>query len=249
MRTKLLAGYRKLAVSSRKRPRPPLRVPARPLAVPSRKCRAISGGSHSAKLQGERWLFDQAPSRERLGPLPVWPYYFLSAVAGLAAVGFVAVWWPQGYPDDSELVKVSGEVATVIVRDDISKTSAGAMLPAMTSIYFTLKGVEGEFRYPSSHPNYLIVRDRTAIAIDIWVDGAEIGTGRPMTIWQIQEHNPFKLTVEQTFVSHAEVIERLTKTDRSMVETGYWLLGVAGAFALIGVGVRRWNRGRPPPIA
>jgi hypothetical protein len=69
-----------------------------------------------------------------------------------------------------------------------------------------------------------------------------------MTIWQIHERNPYNFMAEKTSVSYADVIERLTKTDRSMIETGYWLLAVSGVFTLIGVGVQRWNRGRQPPI-
>ncbi len=167
-------------------------------------------------------------------------------VTGLAGIVLVAVWWPGGYPDESALVKVSGDIATVVVKDDVSGTSAGAMMAPLTSVYFTLEGVEGEFRYPSSHPKYPIVRDYTAVAVDVWVDGAEIGTGRPMTIWQIQEHNPYNLLLEETFIGYAEVIERLAGVDRSMVEAGYWLLAVSAAFALTGAGVQRWNRGRPP---
>ena len=178
----------------------------------------------------------------------MWPYYFLSAVAGVAAIVLIAVWWPWGYPDERELVKVSGKIDTVVIRDDISNSSAGSIMPATTSVYFTLEGVEGEFRYRSSHPKYPLVRDYTAGAIDVWIDGAEIGTGQPMTIWQIQEHNPYNLTAEETSISYTEVIERVTKVDRSMVETGYWLLAVSGMLALIGVGVQRWNRQRQPPI-
>ena len=84
-------------------------------------------------------------------------------------------WWPEDYPGESDLAKVSGRIASVTVRDDLSKGSAGAALPAMTSTYFTLQGVEGEFRYPSSQPGYPIVRDRTAYAIDVWVERARLG--------------------------------------------------------------------------
>ncbi len=63
---------------------------------------------------------------------------------------------------------VSGEIASVVVRDDIFNTWAGAMMPGgLTSTYFTLKGVDGEFRYPSTHPKYLLVRNHTAVAIDV----------------------------------------------------------------------------------
>ena len=74
-------------------------------------------------------------------------------------------------------------------------------------------------------------------------------SGRPMEIWQIREHNPYNYLFEKTSVYHAEVIECRIRIDRSMVEGGYWLLGISVALALVGVGVRPWNRGRPPPIS
>ena len=185
----------------------------------------------------------------RLGPVPVWPYFFLSAVAAILAAVFLAVWWPSEYPGESELVKVSGDIDTVVIRDDISKTSAGAILPAMTSVYFRLKGVDDEFRYPSSHPKYPLVRDYTAVAIDIRVVKSETGTRAPVTIWKIQERNPRDAASELTRVSYAEIIERLSAADRSMTEVGYWLLAACGGFVLLGIGVRRWNRGRPHRLA
>ena len=184
-----------------------------------------------------------------MGPLPTWPYYFLSAMSAVLGAALLAVWWPRGYPGQGELVKISGSIDTVVVRDDISKTSAGAILPAMTSVYFKLEGVEGEFRYPSTHPKYPLVRDQTAVAIDVWVVEAEIGTAAPMTIWQIQEHNPYRAASELTYVDYAEIIERLHAADRSMVEAGYWLLAACGGFVLLGVGVGRWNRSRPDRLA
>ncbi len=42
------------------------------------------------------------------------------------------------------------------------------MMPGgLASAYFTLEGVDGEFRYPSTHPKYLLVRNHTAVAIDV----------------------------------------------------------------------------------
>lgn len=180
----------------------------------------------------------------RSGPLPVWPYFFLSAVAGIIGTVFLAVWWPGGYPDERELVKVSGDIETAKVRDDLSNTSAGAILPAMTSIYFRLKEVDDEFRYPSTHPSYPQVRDYTAVAIDVWVVEAELGTGAPVTIWQIQERNPHDSASDLTDVGYDEIIERLLTVDRSMIEVGYWLFAACVGFTLIGICVKRWNRGR-----
>jgi hypothetical protein len=188
---------------------------------------------------------DVMPAFPRLGPIPVWPYFFLATASAVVAAILLVVWWPSDYPDESALVKLSGDIESVVVRDDISKTSAGAILPAITSVYFRLKGTPGEFQYPSTHPKYPLVRDYTAAAVDIWVVKSEIGADTPVTIWQIQERNPRDAASELTQVSHAEIVERLTTANRSVAELGYWLLAASGGFVLIGIAVRMWNRDRP----
>ena len=181
-----------------------------------------------------------------VGRLPVWQFHALALVAMVLGSVFVVIWWPERYPDESELVKLSGRVTTVAVRDDISDSTAGAILPGWASTYFTLEGVDGEFRYPPSHPNNLMVRDQTSAALDVWVERTTIGSNEPLVIWQIREHNPYKrehrtIFGEETFVSHAEIVERLTKVDRSMVKAGAGLLVLALVFVLLGVGAKWWN--------
>ncbi len=131
----------------------------------------------------------------------------------------------------------------------LGQGDAGALLQGWTSTYFTLQGIDSEFRYPPSHPKNIIVRDRTSATLDVWVERAAIGGDEPMIIWQIREHNPYKrehsnVLGEETFVSHAEIVQRLTKSDRSMIEIGAGLLALAFALALLGVGAKRWNRKR-----
>ena len=179
--------------------------------------------------------------------LPVWPFHAWAVVAVVLGSVFVVVWWPQRYPDEGALVKLSGRVATIALRDDIFDTAAGAMLQGWTSTYFTLEGIDGEFRYPRAHPKNIIVRDRTGATLDVWVERTAIGRDEPMVIWQIREHNPYKkehakILGAETFVSHAEIVNRLTQIDRSMIETGVGLLALALALFLLGVGAKRWNR-------
>ena len=181
--------------------------------------------------------------------LPAWPFHAWALVAVVLGSVFIVTWWPECYPDESELVKLSGRVTTVAVRDDISDTTAGAMLQGWTSTYFTLEGIDGEFRYPRTHPKNLIVRDQTGVALDVWVERTAIGSDEPMVIWQIREHSPYKkehrsILGEETFVSHAEIVNRLTQIDRSMVEAGVGLLVFAFAFVLLGVGAKWWNLNR-----
>ena len=158
-------------------------------------------------------------------------------------------WWPGRYPDESELVKISGKITKIVVRDDISDTTAGAMLQGWTSTYFTLEGIDGEFRYPRTHPKNLIVRDQTSAALDVWVERTAIGSDEPMIIWQIREHNPYKkehqdILAGETFVSHAKIVKRVSQIDRSMVETGVGLLVLGFASVLLGVGAKWWNQNR-----
>ena len=181
--------------------------------------------------------------------LPVWQFHALALVALALGGLFVVVWWPAHYPNESDLVKFSGNIARMVVRDDISNTTAGSILPTLTSTYFRLEGVEGEFRYPGSHPKNLAIRNRVGVAIDVWVERGSIGGIEPMIIWQIREHNPFKkddpdLMGEEIFVSHAEITEQLGEVDRSTFQVGLGLLAAGCAFALLGVGARRWNQRR-----
>ncbi len=186
-------------------------------------------------------MFEQPALTESDHRLPVWPYHAFALVAAVLGCVFIVSWWPESYPDESELVKISGRITTVVVRDDISNTTADAILPGWASTYFTLNGIDGEFRYPPTHPKSLIVRDHTGSALDVWVERTAIGSGDPMVIWQVREHNPYNMLAEETFVSHTEIVQQLTKIDRSMVEAGAWLLVLAFAFFLLGAGVRRWN--------
>ncbi len=186
----------------------------------------------------------------QLGPVPVWPYFFLSVAAGALGMVFLAIWLPDDYPAESDLRKVSGEIESVAIRNEISNTGAGAMIPALSAVYYTLKGVRGEFRYPSTHPKYLLVSEYTGGALDVWVVGSEIGSGKPMTIWRILERNPLKPEIyEQTSITYDEIIARLVEANRSMVVAGYWLLAACGGFMLLGIGARKWNRGRSHHLA
>ena len=178
--------------------------------------------------------------------LPVWPYYFFGIVALVVATVFIVGWWPKGFPDAVELTMVSGKIRTVVIRDDISKTMAGAAMPSRTSVYFTIEGDDDTFRYPSNRPRYYDVAYRTAGTIDVWVEAAARGAGEPVMIWQIGEHSPYNVTAPETFVAYDEVFAALTKAARSTMRWGFWLLSIAAALLVIGVVVQRINRTRPP---
>lgn len=182
-----------------------------------------------------------------LGRVPVWPFFAVAVLLTGIGAAFVVFWWPEAPPDESALVKVSGEIATVIVKDDVSGAQ-GAVAAGLQSVHFTLHGMPGEFRYPSTFPRYFEVRDRVAVAVDVWIDPADRDAGRPMTVWQIQEHNPYNTIGVETFVAYADVVETVTRVDRSMVRAGMWLLPAGVPFLALGWLALRWNRGKPPPM-
>ena len=184
-------------------------------------------------------MFDSSPRRP--GPLPVWPYYFTAAVAAMVGLGMIWIWSPGDFPAKADLVKLNGDIATVRVRNDISGTGAGTMLTAYTTVYFTFTERDGEYFYPSTQPDYLLVRDFTAVNIDVWVDGAKRGGAAPLRIWQIKENNPNNLLAEATFVPYEAIIARLTTIDRSMIFAGRWLLVLGLGLILMGSGVRLRN--------
>ena len=187
-------------------------------------------------------MFDSAPSRP--GPLPVWPYYFTAVVAIIAGLAMVWIWSPEDFPAKAELVKVSGDIARVRIRDNISGTSAGAMMTGFTTVYFTFKNHDGEYFYPSTQPDYRLVRDFTAVNIDVWVETAEIGGTEPLRIWQIKENNPINLMAAETYVGYQAIIDRLATIGRSMVIAGRWLLVLAGGLILLGRIVQIRNKRR-----
>ena len=174
----------------------------------------------------------------------VWPYFVAGAPLMALGLYFAVFWWPPDYIAKADLVAVSGEVAKVAIRDDISGTSAGAMMPGFTAVFFTLKGVPGEFRYPYTRPQYLKVRDQTAVALDLLVDPGELAAGGVATIWQIRERNPHDKPGEETFVGYEEIVARLSETGWSMVRVGAWLMAAGLALLALGGLLVRLNRGR-----
>jgi hypothetical protein len=183
-----------------------------------------------------------------LGRVPVWPFFALAVLGSAVGTMFVAVWWPEEPPAEASLEKVSGTIATVTARGDVAGMPGFTGAAGLESAYFTLDGVAGEFRYPSAFPRFFEVRDRVSVAVDIWIDPAERALDRPLTVWRIEEHNPYNVIGVETKVSYAEIVETLTRVDSSMVRAGWWLLGGGAVFLALGLLARRWNRDKPLPM-
>ncbi len=179
--------------------------------------------------------------------LTVWPCFIGGGFLAVLGLVFIVIWWPSDLVGKSDLVMVGGEIEKVSIRDNISDSPAGAVMPGFTSVYFTLADTAGEFRYPHTHPQFLKVRDYTAVAIDVWVDPAELHAGGVITIWQIREHNPHDKPGEETFVSYEDIVTRLSGTAQSMVRVGFWLLTGGAALLAIGLALVQVNRRRQAP--
>ncbi|MCP5073772.1 MAG: hypothetical protein GY947_10825 [Rhodobacteraceae bacterium] len=151
---------------------------------------------------------------------------------------------PPWHPEEENLLRLEGAVETVEIRDDISNTTAGAMWPMLTSVYFTLEGHRGEFRYPYSHPDYFLVRDNTSGALEVWVNESEIGTGVPMTIWQIQEHSSYNYLYPETSIKFETIFALRDKVGTSWRRLAIWLLLAGGGLTATGYLMRRWNQHR-----
>ena len=187
-------------------------------------------------------MFDSSP--RRAGPLPVWPYYFTAVVVAVAGLAMIWIWTPDDFPPKADLVKVNGDIDRVRIKDDISGTSAGAMMTGFTAVYFTFKDGGGEYFYPANQPDFLRVRDFTAVNIDVCFEAAEIDGSEPLRIWQIVENNPSNLVAAATLFTYEAIIARLTTIDRSMVITGRWLLVLCLGLILFGRGVAARNKRR-----
>jgi len=182
----------------------------------------------------------------RNGPRPLWPFYFLSVVAILAALMASFIYWPKSAPPYEDLVMTGGKMRTFMIRDDISNTGAGAALPIFTSVYIRFKDLEGEFRYPWTFPKYWLVRDRTGVYVDIWVEKAALGRDEAPLIWALEEHNEFKEADRQTIVRYEEILESQALNSAVLIKFNLMAVGVSIIFALIGVGVGRLNRKKYP---
>ena len=182
--------------------------------------------------------------------LPVWPWYALALVAGAVGVVLMVTAGPaERYPTLKDLTMISGNIEAVQIRDWISGSQGGASLAAATSVFFRLEGVDDEVFYPSVQPDYFEVRDRTSVAIDVWVETAAMGSGEPLRIWQIRERNPYNLIGVETSIPLERIVAQLRKVEQASIAWGRWLFILAAVFLAIALVIHlRVNRSRAPPV-
>lgn len=191
-------------------------------------------------------LYGSKAVSKSAGPKSVWPYFFLSLSALFIAVMVCIIYWPKNVPAFEDLVMTGGKMRTLMIRDDLSDTGAGAMLPIFTSAYLRFKDIEGEFRYPWTFPQYGRVRTDTAVFVEIWVEKAALERDGAPYIWALRENNPYKEADEQTIVLYEDLQSAQQKNGMILLKLSLIMAGAAIVFAIIGVGVGRWNRRKYP---
>lgn len=191
-------------------------------------------------------LYGTKAQSEKKGPKPVWAYYALSVAALITALLGCIIYWPKSVPAFDELVMTGGEMRRLMIRDDLSDTGAGALLPIFTSAYMKFKDVDGEFRYPWTFPKYHRVRDNTAVYVDIWVEKTALGQDTPPLIWALKENNHHKEADEQTIILYEDVVEAQRKNGVTLIKFALAMAVLSIVFAFVGIGVSRWNRQKYP---
>lgn len=191
-------------------------------------------------------LYGTKATSKTPGPKPVWPCYFVSVCAIVLALGASVVYWPKDIPEFGELTKTGGKMRTLVIRDDLSNSTAGSMLPIFTSVYMRFKDIDGEFRYPWTFPKYAKVRNDTAVNVEIWVEQTALGRDDAPLIWGLVESNPYKKENEQTVILYDELIEGQKQNGLILIKVTLSLVVAAIAFWLLGFGIGRWNRKKFP---
>lgn len=179
---------------------------------------------------------------KRQRPYSVFYYYFFSFLAALAALLAWAVIWPEDVPARNDLVMTGGEIKTIRIHDNISDTGAGAMFPVLSTVYFRLKGIEGEFRYPWTFPYYSKVKDQTGGYVDIWVEESALGRDEVPLIWALQEINSYKDDDRQISVRFEDVAASQEGLYQKLIKFCLYMAGASVVFGFLGYRVGRWNR-------
>lgn len=155
--------------------------------------------------------------------------YFLGGVALIGAIIIYVTNIPN-VPDKDELVEFKGFVVAIQLQKDFDGTDV---------VFLKYRDREQRFRYLSTYPMYVQVRDRLGIYRDVDIlvekDALEDQSSSPR-IWGLVEHHP---TREGTVVTYEDIYEQTTRTDRSWQEVALFM-GLGGLLAIaLAWGIRR----------
>ncbi len=155
--------------------------------------------------------------------------YFLGALAVVAGVVVYATNIPN-VPDKDDLIPYSGFLVGIRLEKDFDGTDV---------VYFMFRDDETRYKYLSTYPMYVEVRDRLGIYRDVDImieENAKPGLDGALRIWGLVEHDPYN---PGTVVTFQEIYEETTETDRSWQNVGIYLVSGGLLVILLGFGIRR----------
>lgn len=170
--------------------------------------------------------------------------FLLAVILGGCGAGLLFIHSDFDPPGETDLVRVSGDVDTIVIADDIAdpENKFNTPLP-IDSIYIQLKGSTQEYRYRGGWPNFgNVYKISMASNIDIWIDARQTGKGGPLYIYALVERNPLREVGTRLLVNYRDLIATQEAIVRSHRNVGAWLLGVGVLFAVLGFLARRWRR-------
>jgi len=161
--------------------------------------------------------------------------YFLG---GVALLGGVIIYFTNipNIPDEDDLETYMGFLTAVRLEKDFDGTDV---------VYLRFRDNPQVYKYLSTYPMYVEVRDRLGIYRDVEIlieKNKPLDENNALRVWGLVEHDPFR---EGTVVTYAEVYDEVTKTDRSWQNVGLYF-GIGGALAMGAAwGIRRAVPYRP----
>ena len=155
--------------------------------------------------------------------------YFLGTVSVLAGIVIYLTNIPN-VPDEDDLVSYTGYVVGIRLEKDFDGTDV---------VYFLIRDDEVRYKYMSTYPMYVEVRDRLGIYrdIDMMIEkDAEPDFDGAVRIWGLGEHDPYN---PGAVVTIQEIVDETTETDRSWQAVGLYVLGGGLILLLLAYCIRR----------
>ncbi len=155
--------------------------------------------------------------------------YFLGTVSVLAGIVIYLTNIPN-VPDEEDLVSYTGYVVGIRLEKDFDGTDV---------VYFLIRDDDVRYKYMSTYPMYVEVRDRLGIYrdVDMMIEkDAEPDFDGAVRIWGLVEHDPYN---PGTVVTFQEIVDETTETDRSWQAVGLYVLGGGLILLLLAYCIRR----------
>ncbi len=174
----------------------------------------------------------------------VWGYFAFALLSLLLGGGLYWLSLGTALPDESSLVAVEGEIATISIIDDLSGEPTGLMTP-LNSIHFTLRDNIAVFRYPSRWPGYSDLYERLSFKVRVLVIPAELQQHGPVTVYALEQTVPGNWPYPAVSITYVDIDHALNADKRTYRGPGIVLLMLAPLLIVVGWGVVQINRRSP----